>query len=113
LDAILDQATASLQRLAGAPQAAASSGSIRPGMSVCFTGELACTHCGRPITREVAEELATQAGLQVVQAVTKRLDILVVGDPDTQSGKAKKARHYAIRILHEPVFWSAIGVEVQ
>jgi DNA polymerase-3 subunit epsilon len=45
--------------------------------------------------------------------VTKKLDLLVVADPDTQSGKAQKARKYGIRIMHEPVFWKAIGVEVE
>ncbi len=83
------------------------------GKNVCFTGEMSCSHCGELITRQAAEQLATEAGLRVVDSVTKKLDILVVSDPNTQSGKAQKAQRYGIRILHEPVFWSAIGVEVQ
>jgi len=49
----------------------------------------------------------------VVQAtVTKRLDLLVVADPDTQSGKAKKARQYGVRIMAEAAFWSALGLPI-
>jgi DNA polymerase-3 subunit epsilon len=80
---------------------------------VCFTGEFQCSYQGQTISRELAEELSTNAGLQVADSVTKKLDILVVADPQSQSGKAKKARQYGIRILHEPVFWKSLGVEVQ
>lgn len=82
------------------------------GKRVCFTGELQCRCKGQTIPRELAEEFATQAGLQVVDSVTKKLDLLVLADPQSQSGKAKKARQYGIRIMHEPVFWKAIGVQV-
>jgi hypothetical protein len=33
----------------------------------------------------------------------------VVADPHTQSGKAKKARRYGVRLLAEPVFWQLMG----
>jgi DNA polymerase-3 subunit epsilon len=82
------------------------------GMRVCFTGEMHCSRNGLIISREYADELATKAGLNVVDSVTKKLDLLVVADPQTQSVKAKKARQYGIRIMHEPVFWKALGVEV-
>jgi len=65
------------------------------------------------ISRDVAEALAAQAGLVVADSVTKKLDLLVLADPLTQSGKAEKARRYGIRIMHEPVFWRAIGVDVE
>jgi DNA polymerase-3 subunit epsilon len=45
-------------------------------------------------------------------SVTKELDLLVVADPNTQSGKAKKARKYGTRIVHEPVFWRSLGIAV-
>ena len=49
----------------------------------------------------------------MVQAsVTKKLDLLIVADPDTQSTKARKARQYGIRIVHEPVFWRTLGVAI-
>lgn len=80
------------------------------GKRVCFTGELQCTLKGEPITREMAAALATSAGLEVVDNVSKKLDLLVLADPESQSGKAKKARSYGIRIMHEAVFWKAIGI---
>lgn len=83
------------------------------GKRVCFTGEMQCLHNGQVISREHAEEFAAKAGLEVADSVTKKLDLLVVADPHTQSGKAQKARRYGIRIMHEPVFWKAIGVNVQ
>lgn len=82
------------------------------GLSVCFTGELNCTLGGQPITRNIAEALATQAGLTVVGSVTKSLNLLVVADPTTQSGKAAKARGFGTRILSEAVFWRLTGAIV-
>jgi DNA polymerase-3 subunit epsilon len=80
------------------------------GMRICFTGELRSTYRGRPVTRELAESLSRQAGLEIVDNVTKKLDLLVVADPDSLSGKAKKARQYGIRIIHEVAFWPMIGI---
>lgn len=82
------------------------------GKRVCFTGESLCSYQGQPITREIAAELAGNAGLEVADSVTKKLDILVVADPHTQSGKARKARQYGTRIIHEPLFWQMLGVVV-
>jgi len=83
------------------------------GTRVCFTGESICSYRGQPLTRETAAELASAAGVEVAESVTKKLDILVVADPHTQSGKARKARQYGTRIIHEPVFWQMLGVAVE
>jgi DNA polymerase-3 subunit epsilon len=83
------------------------------GRSVCFTGEIVSSLGGERITREIAEKLAIEAGLDVQQSVTKKLDILVVADPDTQSIKARKAREYGIRIIAERAFWKALGVPAE
>ncbi len=82
------------------------------GKSVCFSGELLGTIAGERVTREMAEDLARKAGMLVKPSVTKSLDILVVADPETQSGKAKKARVCGTRIMAEAAFWRAIGVNV-
>ncbi|MFO0931353.1 MAG: exonuclease domain-containing protein [Planctomycetota bacterium] len=82
------------------------------GKSVCFTGELAATIGGIPVSREQAEALAAAAGLVVARGVTKALDLLVLADPQSMSGKAKKARAYGTTLLAEAVFWRAIGVKV-
>ena len=75
-----------------------------------FTGKLECTIDGEPVTRDRAEELARAVGFEVRKSVTKSLDILVVADPHTSSGKAKKARQYGTRIIAETAFWPLIGV---
>jgi len=82
------------------------------GQRVCFTGDSICSQGGETITRERAAALAGAAGMEIADSVTKKLDILVVADPHTQSGKARKARQYGKRIIHEPVFWQMLGVAV-
>lgn len=82
------------------------------GQSVCFTGTLLCSYNGQPITRDEAHALAARAGLIIAPSVTKKLDVLVVADPDSLSGKAQKARRYGTRIIAETAFWPMIGVEV-
>ncbi len=82
------------------------------GLSVCFTGALIGRIDGDLITRSEAQELATQAGLIVKTGVSKGLDLLVVADPDSQSGKAKRARELGTRVMAEAVFWRAIGAQV-
>ena len=82
------------------------------GKSVCFTGDLAATIGGDPVSREQAETLAIAAGLTVAKSVTKKTDLLVLADPNSMSGKAKKAREYGTTLMAEAVFWRAIGVNV-
>jgi len=80
------------------------------GMSVCFTGALYGRIGGELITRTEAQQFAEKAGLVVRSGVSKGLDLLVVADPDSQSGKARKARDYGTRVMAEQVFWSTLGV---
>lgn len=86
---------------------------LRPGLRVCFTGESQCKLEGSALTRERALSLAAARGFEVAETVTKKLDVLVVADANTQSGKAKKARQYGKRVLHEVVFWQALGLRVE
>lgn len=83
---------------------------LAPGTTVCFTGALHATIDGVPISREDAAALATARGLRVQDSVTKKLDVLVVADPRSQSGKAQKARQYGTRIIAEATFWQMCGV---
>jgi DNA polymerase-3 subunit epsilon len=112
LDGMLNQAAAMLSGTHRKQTSGKIVESSLAGLCVCFTGELQCRLAGDPISRELAEELATKAGLIVLDTVTKKCDLLVLADPHSQSGKAKKARQYGIRIMHEPVFWNAIGVRL-
>ena len=82
------------------------------GQRVCFTGELQCTVGGTRIRRKQAEAWVYERDMFVQDGVTKALNILVVADPYTDSGKAKRARELGVRIVHEPVFWSMLGVKV-
>jgi DNA polymerase-3 subunit epsilon len=82
------------------------------GQSVCFTGALTCTYDGELLTRDRAHALASVAGLEISNNVTRKLDLLVVADPDSLSGKARKAREYGTRIVAESAFWAMLGVEV-
>jgi ATP-dependent Lhr-like helicase len=82
------------------------------GKTVCFTGELLCSFEGQRMTRETASRLATAAGLEVLPRVTKKVDLLVLADPDSNSGKARKAKEYGTRLIAETAFWAMIGVEV-
>jgi DNA polymerase III subunit epsilon len=109
---ILNQALQEARSALTTSSTAPSDANNLAGKSVCFTGELICTIGGNEITREQAQELAAAAGLKVAGSVTKALDILVVADPHTQSGKAQKARKYGTRIMAELAFWRAIGVAV-
>jgi len=113
LDQVLQEAAAKVASSPSGKPATATPEASLTGKRVCFTGELQCRYNGELIPRELAEELATKAGLIVMDSVTKKLDLLVLADPHSQSGKAKKARQYGIRIMHEPVFWKAIGVAVE
>lgn len=69
---------------------------LRPGDRVVFTGSLR-----RP--RADWEEAAAQAGL-VPGGVTRTTRLVVAADPNSQSGKAAKARVYGIPIITEQAF---------
>lgn len=100
-----------LHRMGTGPTTA-SSASVE-GMSVCFTGSLSCCICGERATKAAAKEHAERCGMLVQKRVTNKLDLLVVADPDSQSGKTKKARDYGIRVVAEPVFWRMVGVNIE
>lgn len=80
------------------------------GRTVCFTGAMNASIEGERATRERATVIAIDHGMIVVKGVTKKLDYLVMADPDSMSGKAKKAHKYGTRILAESVFWNLVGV---
>ncbi|MFA8435068.1 MAG: exonuclease domain-containing protein [Marinifilaceae bacterium] len=86
------------------------------GKSVCFAGHLHSKINGQKIKRGLAQQLANERGLIVKSVVSKKLDFLVVTDPDVYSAKGKKgqkAREYDVSILSEEAFWQMIGVKVE
>lgn len=65
---------------------------LRPGDLVAFTGEMEGG-------RDTWEARARGAGFVPHPGVTKRVRLVVSADPDSLSGKAKKAREYGIPIV--------------
>jgi DNA polymerase-3 subunit epsilon len=74
---------------------------LRAGDSVVFTGQMS-----EP--REAFERRAAAAGLVVAAGVTKRTSLVVAADPDSLSGKARKACSYGIPVVAEGTFGTLI-----
>ncbi len=79
------------------------------GKQICVPGALNYILDGQRVTREQMEEVAASYGMIVKKSVTKSLNILVCADPNSMSGKAKKARDYGVRIIAEPAFFKMIA----
>lgn len=76
-------------------------------MRVCFTGT-ATYPDGTQVPRDVLHQFATNLGLEPTNSVTKSAcDLLVAADPNSQSGKAGKARRYGIPVAHVDDFLQA------
>jgi DNA polymerase-3 subunit epsilon len=100
------------QLLNASPQAKYQVAEDFAGKTVCFTGDSNCVVAGERLSHEEQEAMAQSAGLMTAPRVTKKVDILVVADPDTASSKAKKAREYGVRIIAERAFWPKLGIAV-
>lgn len=75
---------------------------LRPGDLVVFTGDMS-----RP--REEWMRRAAAAGLVPHPSVTKSVALVVAADPDSLSGKARKAAAYGIPIVGEEAFEEMLG----
>lgn len=67
--------------------------SISVGDSVVFTGESDCS------SRDELIEQAHSLGIRVASAVSKKTKLLIAADPDSLSGKARKARELGVPII--------------
>jgi DNA polymerase-3 subunit epsilon len=96
---------ASRARRQTAPQAPASGTPARsflePGDLVVLTGDMS-----KP--RNVIEAELEAAGFRPHGAVTKKVRLLVAADPDSLSGKARKARSYGIPVVGEDYLWNRL-----
>lgn len=70
---------------------------LHAGDAVCITGNTATP-------REELEARATDAGLRVTGAVSRKTRLVVAADPDSESSKARRARELGIPLIAEPVF---------
>lgn len=75
---------------------------LRPGDLVVFTGDMA-------LPRETWTARAAAAGLTPWPGVTKKVALVVAADPDSLSGKARKAADYGIPIVTEQAFEQMLG----
>ena len=72
---------------------------LKRGSRVCFTGEFIDSD-GKHISRDELEMLAARLGYQAVSNVSKKgCDAVLAADPNSQSGKCKKAREYQIPVI--------------
>ena len=94
--------TAALAPRAPAPQASRATDAapptgaftLAPGSTIVLTGDMS-----RPRTE--LEAALTSAGYRVAGAVSKKVALVVAADPDSLSGKARKAREYGIPVVGE------------
>lgn len=75
--------------------------SLEAGSLVVLTGDMR-----EP--RELIESRLREAGFIPHSGVTKKVKLLVAADPDSLSGKAKKARDYGIPVVSEDYLWSTV-----
>ena len=73
------------------------------GSTFCFTGEL------KSMKRSEAEERVKLLGGSAKPAVVRDLTYLVTNDPESGSGKNKKARELGVRIIDEKEFLNLLG----
>lgn len=76
---------------------------LTPGDMVVFTGQM-------NLPRGVWMDRARAAGLVPHTGVTKNVRLVVAADPDSLSGKARKAADYGIPIITEDAFAGMIGL---
>lgn len=76
-------------------------GRIAPGSLVVLTGDMSRARA------HIEAELRA-AGYLPHKAITKKVSLLVAADPDSLSGKARKARDYGIPVVAEDYLWSTL-----
>lgn len=83
------------------------------GQMIAFTGDSRCVIGGRKLDRETSERFARDAGIEVHERVTKKVQLLVDCDDETVSGNQRKAIKYGIRVIAEREFWTSLGLRVE
>lgn len=74
---------------------------LQPGDLIVLTGDMS-----RP--RSAIEAELKAVGYASHPAVTKKVKLLVAADPDSLSGKARKARSYGIPVVGEDYLWAQV-----
>ena len=87
------------------PDVISNSSLKKNGKSVCFTGALVS------MGRNEASKMAEKAGYEVKSGVSRGLTYLVTNDPNSGSGKAKKAREFGTTVINEKQFLELVKTE--
>ncbi len=95
-DALLTAALAPRTRASteGVTEPSSTGFALQPGSAIVLTGDMS-----RP--RAELEAALESAGFRVAAAVSKKVSLVVAADPDSLSGKARKARDYGIPVVGE------------
>jgi len=72
------------------------------GMSVCVTGAMTGALAG--MSRNDVNELIESLGGRAASSVSAKTDLLLTDDPESGTGKAKKARELGIKIISPDEF---------
>lgn len=98
----------STARVPAVSDAYCGSAELPEGAKICFTGSFADVD-GNPISKKELASLAEQCGFKTVDSVTKsNCDAVVAVDPNSASGKAKKARAYGKPVIAVEQFWRIV-----
>jgi DNA polymerase-3 subunit epsilon len=76
--------------------------SLAPGALVVLTGEMTAP-------RDAIEAELRARGFTPWAGVTKKVALVVAADPDSLSGKARKAREYGIPVVGESALWGLLA----
>jgi len=85
------------------PQPKTATSGVLSGVSVCMTG----------FRDKSMENAISAAGGTVKSSVSKALGLLVAKDPNSTSGKAKKARSHGIEVIDPAEMWTRLGGQAQ
>lgn len=99
---ILDEERDAAQGPDRRPPGKASGLVLRPGDRVVLTGDM------RRVRAEIVAEAAA-AGIRVTGTVSKQTRVLAAADPDSMSGKAKRARDFGVPVVSEDAFLKALA----
>ncbi|MFE7507349.1 exonuclease domain-containing protein [Promicromonospora sp. NPDC057488] len=92
------------REIAGPDTVGTAAADQRPGRFTLTPGDLVVFTGAMDESRDVWERRARAAGLVPHPTVTKKVRLVVAADPDSMSGKARKAESYGITVVGEAGF---------
>ncbi|WP_328648660.1 exonuclease domain-containing protein [Amycolatopsis sp. NBC_00348] len=102
VETILDEERDAVREPTPGPERQVGGLVLRPGDKVVLTGAM------RRERADIAAEAAA-AGVRVTGSVSKQTRVLAAADPDSMSGKAKRARECGVPVVSEHAFLQALA----